>query len=176
MSVGISGRTITLHSELTDVSTPHITSEINFAGGIPFTTAYQLASTDNIYHNNSSEKTESASAVHSEVLIKEIQIPSGTKLPAGSTLSIYFECKVSTGTGTFQIWRNGGAPYGTLRTTTSTSYVNYTESITNVQPGDRIQIYCARKNDPQILYCQKLQILGTGAVRAGADSTIIDTA
>lgn len=65
---------------------------------------------------------------------KEVQ------LAVGGEIRVKFSLKSSGGNTQGQIYKNGGA-VGTLRITASGSYVEYSEDISGLVPGDLIQIY-----------------------------------
>lgn len=72
--------------------------------------------------------------------------------------TIDFELKAqSTYTAYGRIYKNGVA-VGTERTTTSLSYVNFSENISDFVAGDLIQIYCKNSTNGLSMYVDKFRI------------------
>jgi len=75
----------------------------------------------------------------------------------GGIWRVYFEMYVSGGTGYAQIYRND-TPYGTARSTTSTTAVAFTEDLVFAF-GDKVQIY-AYATSGYYTYVQNLRLMG----------------
>ncbi|TZE82010.1 hypothetical protein FWJ32_07195 [Calorimonas adulescens] len=75
------------------------------------------------------------------------------RIDRSGSLRIKFGAKVGATsiTGYAQIYRNG-SPVGTLRSTTSTTYVTFTEDISGWNPGDLVQLYCYVSNNSYKMY------------------------
>jgi len=101
-------------------------------GGIGFC----YAITSDVLFANDAEKGVSETTYTKK---KEIQITSLKPSPTG--LSIYFEMLITNSDYAVygRIYRNG-SPYGTERSTTSTSYVVFTE-VLPFYPNDYVQLY-----------------------------------
>jgi len=121
-------------------------------GGI----GYIYIVSNDVLHANDSEKNFSTTTY---TKFKEIQI---VKLPSPAVLRVYFEIRSSDSSITTygRIYRNGSA-YGTERSTTSTSYVSFTEDLA-FWSGDYVQLYCKTSvvNIDYPSYVRNFRILG----------------
>ena len=73
--------------------------------------------------------------------------------------SVSFDIKNSTGSNTQQgqIYVNGSAR-GTIRTVTGSSYTTFTETISNLNPGDLVQLYISNGGSGNAVYCRNFRI------------------
>jgi hypothetical protein len=110
--------------------------------------------TPTIPHNNSTAKSTTAT---SATKLKETQI---TFQAMAMNTSFDLRSSNSAGTAYGQIYINGTAT-GTLRSTTSTTYVTYTETITRSWTfNDLYQIYGYISSSSYYSYVQNQQITG----------------
>jgi len=105
----------------------------------------------NIQHRNDTERLSNST---SPTKIKEI-----VNLVAG-VWRVEFKLRTTNSAGTAygQIYRNG-SPYGTLRSTTSTTYVTFQEDLP-FQVGDFIQLYVYISNSAYYVVTKELRLLG----------------
>ncbi len=95
---------------------------------------------------------------------KEIEITADT-FSDDSEFRIYFELKTSVGVHTAygRIYRNG-SPIGAERTTTSTTYVNFSQDLTGWTAGDLIQLYTKISTVGSYVITQNFRIYGDNVV------------
>jgi hypothetical protein len=109
-----------------------------------------ITPTDNVLVSNATEVYISGNAY---TLFKQIDIQ------FGGTIRTYFELHAQAGfTAYGRVYRNGIA-VGTERTTTSTTYVAFTEDIANWLIGDFYQIY-AHSSGATYTYVRNQQVRG----------------
>lgn len=77
------------------------------------------------------------------------------------TLRTYFELRTSypVYSAYGRVYRNDSA-VGAERSTTSTTYVSFTQDISGWMPNDKYQIYVRQANDNYIAYVRNQRILG----------------
>jgi hypothetical protein len=124
-----------------------------------------IAPSDNILFNNPTERYVQGTTV---TKLKETRVCNMGKIRT------YFEMR-SAGTGNTaygQVYKNGVA-VGTLRSTTSTTYVSFTEDIDGWFGGDLYQIYGYALLSAGYCYVQNQQIRGVLIPRRPAGMAIL---
>ena len=105
---------------------------------------------DMLVSTNTTERTTSST---SDVKLKETTWNLTT-----STLRITFELKSSTGNAVYGTIYKNGSIVGTLQSTTSMSYVTFTEDIAGFTVGDLVQVYVRRGASAADAYIKNLNI------------------
>jgi hypothetical protein len=120
---------------------------------------------DNVLLDNPTERTTTST---SYTRLKEIRIFLKGKIRT------YFELRSGTaGTTVYgRVYRNGGA-FGTERTTTSNTYVSFTEDLDGWFEGDTYQIYGYTSNYTVIAYVRNQQIRGILTTQKPAGAIIL---
>jgi len=95
--------------------------------------------------------------------VKEVRVPEG------GSFNVYYEARTDSSGILTNIYVND-VPVGTIRNVTSTSYVQYSENITGINPGDLIQIY-ANDQAATTAFVRnfRLRVSSTGIMYASTD-------
>jgi len=127
---------------------------------------YDYEISNDVLHAHDEEKTMSTSDAW--VKAKEITINSLVRSPL--LLRTYFELKSYSSSYTVyaRIYKNGSA-YGTERSTTSTSYVSFTEDL-EFSEGDTIELWVYNPNC--YAYVQNFRVLGKVILRGTRQSEV----
>jgi len=121
---------------------------------------YRYRLSDNVITVSASE--ESSISVNVPVKIKEI---SWVYAPRDTIdIRIAFDMKIDPGTFTAygQIYRNG-TPVGTLRSTQSTTYVEFSEDISGWSVGENIELWIYVNHAGETVYVRNLELRGAHA-------------
>ena len=146
----------------TTIESSQITDERIF---VKPTGLYYIAS-DTLLDSSDNEEYHVALAYIKE---KEITIPNDI-FSNDSELRIKFDLKSANGAVTVygRIYRNGVA-VGTERSTTSTSYVNFSEDISGWSAGDLIQLYTRTGSNGIVVYVQNFRVYGDMDIKSVID-------
>lgn len=125
-----------------------------FSTVFPTSKNFQYQIGDNLIHAHDDVVL---SLAESPVLRKTITI---TELyPSPSTLRIKFDLSTEGATAYGRIYKNG-APYGTQQSTSSTTYVTFSEDLQFAQ-GDLIQLYLWTSTSYRYAYARNFRVYGT---------------
>jgi hypothetical protein len=117
-----------------------------------------ITPSDTIQVNNDTERSTTS---ESWVKLKELNMKG-----LSGTVRTYFELRSGTGYAAFaRIYKNGSA-FGTSRSTSSTTYVAYTEDLSFAQ-DDLYQIYAYTANSASAAYVRYQEIRGDVATYEG---------
>lgn len=129
-------------------------------GGIPPDDVYyELA--DNVLEADDSVVSETGTSwvkSHEHVMVEPGWMTILTSLP--TTLRIYFELRSIDGAYAYGKVRRNGSAVGTERSTTSSSWVSYTEDISGWDIDDKIQLYIKSGFDGYEMQAQNFRVLG----------------
>lgn len=95
----------------------------------------------------------------SYVVKKSITVPAGYTRDNEFRIKFSIRCDTSGYNVMGKIYVNGLA-VGTQRTTTSNSYVEFSEDITDIQSGDNVELYLSVANAGRTCYAQNFRIYG----------------
>ena len=104
------------------------------------------------------DASESSSMSTSWTKLKEFTIPASV---IRSAFYIYFDMKaMAPATASGRVYRNA-APWGTIRSTSSTSYVTFYETLSDWYAGDTIELWVMSSDASKLAYVCNFQARGT---------------